>query len=57
MLMVKEMFNYWVELRVWNEEECVEILVWVLVIIEDLNLGECFEVIVGDAFKRGILGG
>ena len=57
MLTVKETLNYWAELRARNEEERVEILARVPAIIEDLNLGECSEVIVGDALKRGISGG
>lgn len=57
MLTVKETLNYWAELRARNEEEKEEILGRVPLIIEDLNLSECQDVIVGDALNRGISGG
>ena len=56
-LTVKEMLNYWAELRARNEDERVEILARVPGIIDDLNLGECADVVVGDSLSRGISGG
>jgi len=56
-LTVREMLNYWAELRARNEEELVQTLERVPGIIEELNLGECADVVIGDALKRGISGG
>ena len=57
MLTVRETLRYWAELRARTEEERRAVLARVPTIIEELDLSECGDVVVGDALNRGISGG
>jgi len=57
MLTVRETLNYWAELRARTAEERDAVVGRVPTVIEELDLVECQDVVVGDTLNRGISGG